>query len=321
MLEQTRTAFLFPGQGSQAVGMGRALAERYRVARQTFEEADDVLGFALSQLCFEGPEETLTETVNAQPALYVAGIAALRTLYEEMAGPFQPAQVAGHSLGELTALTAAGALSFPDGLALVRRRGELMRDAGRYSPGGMAAILGAELEQVEAWCAAAAEETGGVVVIANDNCPGQIVIAGDDRTLSAAMARAAETVGARRAVRLPVSMAAHSPLMAPVQTEFRQALDATPFHPPVIPIIGNTQARPLTTVEEVRAELGAQLTSPVRWTESIRAMIAAGMTDFVELGSRDVLVGLLKRIDREARGHVVDAPEGIAALQGAGGRA
>ncbi len=314
MLDETSTAFLFPGQGSQAVGMGHALAEAYRVARQTFQEADDVLGFPLSQLCFEGPEEILTQTVNAQPALYVAGIAALRTLYEVLGEAFQPAYLAGHSLGELTALTAAGSLSFPDGVTLVRRRGELMRDAGQHSPGGMAAILGAQIEQVEAWCAAAREARGGVVVIANDNCPGQVVIAGDEVALAGAMALAAGVLGEKRVVRLPVSIAAHSPLMARVQEEFHAALDATPFHPPMIPIIGNTQARPLTTVEEVRAELGAQLVSPVRWTESVRAMIDAGMTSFVELGSKDVLTGLLKRIDRQVRGYVVDSPDGITAL-------
>ena len=317
MLDPSATAFLFPGQGSQQVGMGARLAAAYRVARQTFEEADDLLGFPLSKLCFEGPEEVLTDTVNAQPALYVAGIAALRTLYEELDDDlFQPAFVAGHSLGELTALTAAGAMSFPDGLKLVRRRGELMREAGQHSPGGMAAVLGLDTPLIEAACAEARTATGGVVVVANDNCPGQVVIAGDEVTLQEAMSRL-EQAGAKRVVRLPVSIAAHSPLMARAQAEFRRALEETPFHPPLIPIIGNTQARPLTSAEEVRAELSAQLTSPVRWTESVRAMIAAGITTFVELGSRDVLVGLVKRIQGDTRRYVVDAPEGIAALQSA----
>ncbi len=315
MLDQTTTAFLFPGQGSQYVGMGAALAAQYQVARQTFEEADDLLDFALSRLCFEGPDDTLTSTINAQPALYVAGIAALRTLYEALGQPFQPAYVAGHSLGELTALTAAGALSFPDGVKLVRRRGELMKEAGERSPGGMAAILGLEIPALEEICAQACAETRGIVVIANDNCPGQIVIAGDESTLNRAM-DLAQTAGAKRTVRLPVSIAAHSPLMAQAAAEFRQALDATPFHPPMIPIMGNTQAKPLTTVETIRDELGAQLTSRVRWTESIQALLNAGLSTFVELGSKDVLVGLVKRIGRDTVRHVVDSPEGIMALIG-----
>ncbi len=316
MLDESRTAFLFPGQGSQAVGMAADLAAQHHVAKQTLQEADDLLGFPLTRLMAEGPEGELTATVNAQPALYAAGVAALRTLYEAIGEPFTPAMVAGHSLGELTALTAAGSLSFPDGLRLVRRRGELMRDAGEHSPGGMAAVLGAETPLVIALCERASHETGGVVVLANDNCPGQVVIAGDEDALTLASELAASEAGARRVVRLPVSIAAHSPLMARVQQDFRAALDATPFHPPRIPIIGNTTAAPLTTVEDVRAELGAQLTSPVRWTESVQAMLAAGITDFVELGSKNVLAGLLKRIDRGATAHVVDAPEGIAALAG-----
>jgi [acyl-carrier-protein] S-malonyltransferase len=307
-LNEGSAAFLFPGQGSQTVGMGRDLAGQFRVARQTFEEADDVLGFELSHLCFEGPEDELTDTINAQPALYTAG---------ELDGAFQPAYVAGHSLGELTALTAAGALSFPDGLRLVRRRGELMRSADEYSPGGMSAVLGLGAEDVGDVCARAAEATGGVVVLANDNCPGQIVIAGDEDALARAMELASDA-GAKRVVRLPVSIAAHSPLMSRVQSAFREALEATTFHPPAIPIIGNTQARPLTTVPEIREELGAQLTSPVRWTESVQHMIADGVTDFVELGSKNVLTGLLKRIDRGVSGHVVDAPDGIAAVTSAG---
>ena len=314
MLDPAQTAFVFPGQGSQYVGMGRAMAERYRVARQTFTDADEILGFPLSQLCFEGPEDELTDTINAQPALYVAGIAAMRTLYEELDAPFQPAFVAGHSLGELTALTAAGALSFPHGLKLVRRRGELMREAGERHPGGMAALLGLEAEAVDALCAEAREASGGVCVVANDNCPGQVVIAGDEEALSLAM-ESARAAGARRAVRLPVSIAAHSPIMEAAQAAFREALADTPFHAPMIPVIGNTTAAPLTSVEAVRAELDAQLTSPVRWTGSVRHMLGAGVQNFVELGAKNVLTGLLKRIDRSARGFSVEAPEDIDAIR------
>jgi len=316
MLDQSKTAFIFPGQGSQTVGMGAALAAEFPVARQTFEEADDLLGFALSELCFEGPEETLTETVNAQPALYVCGVAALRTLLFVWGDdhPFRPACAAGHSLGEFTALTAAGALSFPEGLKLVRRRGELMRDAGTRSPGGMAALLGLDFEVAQKVCEEASRETGGVVVVANDNCPGQLVIAGDDKTLAVAIDRAT-AAGAKRAIRLQVSIAPHTPLMAQVADEFRAALEATTFHQPLVPVIGNTQAKTLTTVDEIRAELSAQLTSSVLWTDSVRAMLAQGVNTFVELGSKNVLIGLLKRIDRDAAGYVVDAPEGIAALR------
>jgi [acyl-carrier-protein] S-malonyltransferase len=315
MLDQATTAFVFPGQGSQSVGMGAALAAQYAIARQTFEEADDLLGFALSRLCFEGPEETLTETVNAQPALYVAGIAAMRALYLAWEnGPFKPACVAGHSLGELTALTASGALSFADGLKLVRRRGELMRDAGQHSPGGMAALLGLERDAVEAVCREAALATGGVAVLANDNCPGQLVIAGDETTLPQAIERAT-AAGAKRAVRLPVSIGSHSPLMARAAGDFQAAVEATPFGEPITPIIGNTQAKQLTSTEAIRAELSAQLTSPVRWTESVQAMASLGIKTYVEFGSKNVLTGLLKRIDREATGYVVDAPEGVEALR------
>lgn len=312
-MQQTTTAFVFPGQGSQRVGMGRELATAYRVARQTFEEANDVLDMDLSTLCFEGPADELTDTINAQPALYTAGVATLRTLYEALDGPFQPACVAGHSLGELTALTAAGALSYPDGLRLVRRRGELMQQADQHSPGGMTALLGADLDQVETICAQAREETGDVVVLANDNCPGQVVIAGGETALERAMALAQE-VGVKRVVRLPVSIAAHSPLMARVQAAFQEAVDATPFHPPAVPIVGNVEAVPLTTTTAIQADLGAQLTSPVRWTESVQHMIEMGITDFIELGSGNVLTGLLKRIDRGVKGHVVDGPEGIEAI-------
>lgn len=315
MLDQATTALIFPGQGSQIVGMCRALSEQYLVARQTFAEADDILGYPLSLLCFEGPDEMLSDTANTQPALYVAGIAALRVLYEAALGEaFKPAYVAGHSLGELTALTAAGAMSFPDGLRLVRRRGELMRDADQHSPGGMAALLGLDLDQVEAICEAARGATGGVIVVANDNCPGQVVIAGDEAALAEAMGRAGEA-GAKRVVRLPISIAAHSPLMARAQADFREALNATRFHEPQVPLIGNTGAQPLDTADSIRDELSNQLTSRVRWTESVLTMLGAGITTFVELGSKDVLKGLIRRIDRAAAVHVVDAPEGIEALR------
>lgn len=313
MLDAKTTAFVFPGQGSQTVGMGKELAATYPVVKEAFDRADAALGFALSTLCFEGPQETLTETVNAQPALYVAGVAAWRALLGRVGEDFRPAYVAGHSLGEFTALTAAGALDFDDGIKLVRRRGELMRDAGEISPGGMAAILGLDAEVVTTLCDEAAAETGGVLVVANDNCPGQIVIAGDEDTLEKGMALASDR-GAKRAVRLPVSIAAHSPLMEHVAADFRETLGTTPFHEPHTPIIGNTTAQPLDGVDAIRAELGAQLTSPVRWTESMRAMLAAGVDTYLEFGSKNVLTGLLRRIDRSATGIVLENPEGFDSL-------
>jgi [acyl-carrier-protein] S-malonyltransferase len=315
MLDPGKTAFVFPGQGSQIVGMGARLAESSTAARQTFEAADELLSFNLSRLCFEGPQETLTDTVNAQPALYVAGIAALRALHEAMDAPFLPAFVAGHSLGELTALTAAGALSFPDGLKLVRQRGVLMREAGEETPGGMAALLGLALETAHALCAEARRLTGGTLVVANDNCPGQIVIAGDEQTLGTALEKAKEA-GARRTIRLPVSIAAHSPLMARAAGAFREAVGGTHFDRPHIPVVGNVLASPLIDAAAIREELSAQLTSLVRWADSVRYMLQAGITTFIELGSKDVLTGLLRRIDENAQGIAINAPEDIAALTG-----
>lgn len=306
------TAFVFPGQGSQMVGMGKDLAENNPVVRQTFDEADEILGYSLSNLCFNGPAEALNETSRSQPALYVAGIATLRALYYELGEEVQPGAVAGHSLGQLTALTSAGSMSFPDGLKLVQRRGELMRDADQLDPGGMIALLGPGIETVERVCAEAARETGGVVVVANDNCPGQVVIAGAETALNRAMALAKDA-GAKRVVRLDVSIAAHSPLMASIADDFAVAVDGTPLHPPMVPVIGNVAADLLPDTEAVRADIKAQLTSRVRWTESIERMRAMGIESFVELGSAKVLTGLLRRIDRRATGVAVDSPETLAA--------
>ncbi len=300
MMNWTKTAFVFPGQGSQVVGMGKDLVEAYPVARETFENADDILGFGLSTLCFEGPEATLNDTINTQPALYVAGIATLRALQQE-APDAVPSFVAGHSLGELTALTAAGALAFEDGVRLVRERGRLMKAAGEQSPGAMAALLGLDTEAVLDVCAKAREQTGGVLVLANDNCPGQIVISGDNTAIDAGI-ELAKKAGARRAVKLAVSIAAHSPLMESASAEFQEALKGIDFSEPTIPIYANVTAAPLTSAEAIREELNNQLTHSVRWTESVRAMIAAGAEHFVELGPKDVLSGLLRRIDRSKKG-------------------
>ncbi len=291
-------AFLFPGQGSQAVGMGRDLYEREPAARALYDAADARLGFPLSRICFEGPEEALTDTAVQQPALFVTSLAAWEALRAR--GEADAGFVAGHSLGEFSALAAAEALSFADGLALVRRRGELMKLAGERQPGGMAAVLGLDAAPIALLCARAAAETGRTVSIANDNCPGQVVITGDETALTRAMTLLTEA-GARKVVRLPITIAAHSPLMASVADEFAAAVDAAPLATARIPVVANVTARPIAAPDEIRAELKAQLTSPVRWTDSIRYLGAQGVDSYVEVGPGDVLLGLVKRIDRESR--------------------
>lgn len=312
----TLTAYLFPGQGSQAVGMAKALAERYAAAAAAMAEADDVLGFGLSTLCFEGPEETLTDTINAQPALLAASVAVLRALDEALPGLPAPVAVAGHSMGEYSALVAAGSLAYADGLRLVRERGRLMKEAGQRSPGGMAALLGLDAPEVVTLCAQAADLSGGVVQMANDNCPGQTVISGDNQSLELAMDLARQA-GAKKVVRLAVSIAAHSPLMAPAADALRRAIASTPIRPPAMPVIGNVDARPLLTVDAIRADLASQLTAPVRWTESMRYLADQGVGLVVEIGSGDVLANLMKRIARDVTRVAVGDPDGIERLRAA----
>ena len=312
ILNPQTTAFIFPGQGSQSVGMGRELAGAHPTAKATFNEADSILGFSLSALMWDGPDTELNETVNTQPALYVHSVAVWRTFTHLYPG-FYPATVAGHSLGELSALTASGALSFSEGLRLVRRRGELMKRAGELNPGGMAAILGADIALLDRVCAEAstAEE---IVQVANDNCPGQVVISGHRPALERAMA-AAKAAGAKRAMALPVSIAAHSPLMASIQEEWNVAVDACVIETPAIPVIGNVHARPMRSADELRADIKAQMQSRVRWTESVQAMTGNGIQTFVEAGSGTVLLGLIKRIDASAAGMALGAPQDFAALE------
>ncbi len=306
-----RIAFLFPGQGSQYVGMGASLAEAYPEARATFEQADDLLGVNLSRIAWEGPAELLNDTINTQPALLVHSVAALRVL-EARFPAVEAAFTAGHSLGELSALVAAQALPFEDALRLVRRRGELMKQAGEQSPGGMAAIIGLDIPTLEAICEQASAP-GDTVQIANDNCPGQVVISGNEAALERAL-EAARQAGARRAIRLAVSIAAHSRLMESAQREFSRAVEAAPLQAPRLPIVGNVTARPLETPEDVRADLQAQLTSRVRWTESIRYLLEQGADAFIEIGSGEVLLGLVKRINRKTRRIPFGRPEDAAAL-------
>ncbi len=291
---------LFPGQGSQEVGMGADIAAHSPAAAAIFQQADDILGFPLSQLCFEGPEDTLTDTINVQPALFVAGLAALRAVEEQLGHPIEAAAAAGHSLGEYTALVAAGALNFEDALRLVRERGRLMKLAGEIAPGGMAAIIALDTDKIAEICQQASAESGGPVVIANDNCPGQVVISGDEGALNRAMELATEAK-ARKVVRLAVSIAAHSPLMGAVQEEFAAAIAQADIRPPDFPVIANITARPLTDVDAIRQELVGQLQNSVQWTESMQYLIDQGNETFIEFGPGKVLAGLMKRIDRRFR--------------------
>ncbi len=303
------TAFVFPGQGSQIVGMGADFAAAFPAAQAVFQQADAILGMAFSELCFHGPEEVLNDTQNTQPALYICATAILRVLQENHPEA-APLCCAGHSLGEFTALTAAGALAFEDGLPLVWERARLMREAGEHSPGAMAALLGLEVDQARAVCEQAQQQTGGRVVLANDNCPGQVVISGEVAALEAAM----QLSQARRAVKLAVSVAAHSPLMHAAAEQLSARVTATPFEPPRFPVYANLTAQPLTRVDDIRQELCEQLTQPVRWTESVQAMIAAGAETFIEIGPRDVLTGLLKRIDRSKTGIALNSVAALNAL-------
>jgi [acyl-carrier-protein] S-malonyltransferase len=311
-LNPETTAFVFPGQGSQTVGMGKDLAAGYPTARETFEEADTILGFSLSTLMWNGPDTELNETVNTQPALYVHSVAGWRT-FTQLYPDFMPATVAGHSLGELSALTASGALSFADGLRLVRTRGELMKRAGELNPGGMAAILGGDLPMLDKLCSESST-SDEIVQVANDNCPGQVVISGHKPALERAM-EGAKAAGAKRAKALPVSIAAHSPLMDSIQKEWDAAVEASAIERPAIPVLGNVHAKPMLTADELRADIKAQMQSRVRWTESVQVMLANGIQTYVEAGSGTVLLGLIKRIDPSAIGIALGNPQDFAALE------
>lgn len=291
-------AYLFPGQGSQEVGMGKKAYLNSPAAKELFDEADALFGNAFSELIFAGPEEELTDTSNQQPALFITSLAQYGALMERK-WP-RPAYLAGHSLGELSALVAGRSLSFADGLALVRERGRLMKAADQKDPGGMAALLALDVDQVQRLCSKASEDTRYPVQVANDNCPGQIVISGHEQALLRAMDLAGEA-GARKVVRLPITIAAHSTLMASAAQQFAAAIDATRFDEPVVPVIGNVSAEPLRTIADVKDELKRQLTSPVNWAGSMRYLLQQGVGTFVEVGPGDVLLGLMKRIDRQSK--------------------
>lgn len=311
-LNPLTTAFVFPGQGSQIVGMGKDLAEAYPIAKQTFDEADSILGFAISKLMWDGPEADLNDTVNTQPALYIHSLAAFR-VFSHLYPDAKPASLAGHSLGELSALAASGALSFEDGLKLVRKRGELMKRAGELAPGSMAAILALDISTLDKICAEASTHQDRVQV-ANDNCPGQVVISGAKTAVERAMA-GAKASGAKRAMPLAVSIAAHSPSMASIQDDWNDAVYSANVSALQIPVIGNVHALPLADENAARADIIAQMQSRVRWTESVKYMASQGVNTFVEVGTGTVLGGLIKRIADGVTNMPLGNPADFAALE------
>jgi len=293
MARAIKTAYVFPGQGAQRVGMGSDLYQEYPLARDAFDEADDTLGFPISRLCFEGPEEELKRTDNVQPAILVTSIACLRAaqlaINEDLPSP---TFVAGHSLGEYTALVAANVLSLRDAVSLVRERGRLMYEAGQKNPGGMLAIIGLNIELIEDIC------LHSNCTISNINCPGQIVISGAIDILDAA-SKLAKMKGARRLIPLNVTGAFHSILMEPIIEEFGRVISDFTFYPPAIPVISNVTAQPLTDVDSIREELLKQLRHCIRWQPSVEYMIGTGVNSFYEIGPGRVLSGLIKRINTE----------------------
>jgi [acyl-carrier-protein] S-malonyltransferase len=304
-------AVVFPGQGAQKVGMGRALAEAFPICRQAFDEADAALGEALSRLCFDGPEEQLLLTENAQPAILAVSVAAFRLAESQ---GVRAAWAAGHSLGEYSAHVAAGTLSFADALRTVRRRGQYMQQAVPVGEGAMSAVLGLDLDAVAAACAEAAAEIGGrVAAPANINAPGQIVIAGHADAVRRA-GELAKARGAKRVVPLAVSAPFHCALMKAAEDRLAPDLRALAAGDPKIPVVANVDAEPKRTARDAIEALIAQVSAPVRWDDVVRRLIAEGVTRFVELGPGSVLAGLVRKIDRTVEVVSVEDPDGVAAL-------
>jgi len=306
--ELFKVAYVFPGQGSQKVGMGQDLYHTYSLARKIFEEADDALGLRLSRLCFEGPDDELTRTDNVQPAILITSVACLKAAQETANGYLpSPAFVAGHSLGEYTALVAADVLSITDAVRLVQHRGRLMHQAGQKKPGGMIAIVGAGKEDVEDLC----RHSG--CTIANINCPGQIVISGSTANLD----KANKLAKAKRIRQIPlrVSGAFHSSLMQSAIDEFGEVVSNTTFHQPATPIVANVTAQPLDNVDEIKEELLNQLSHCIRWQHSVEYMAQEKVTTFYEIGPGKVLSGLIKRINPELRTLSISSTEEVSRLK------
>jgi len=308
MAELSKVAYVFPGQGSQSVGMGLDLYNSYPSAKEVFDEADDSLGFSLSRLCFEGPDVELTKTHNVQPAILVVSIACLKALQEAGRGNLpSPAFVAGHSLGEYTALVAVDSLGLADAVLLVRERGRLMYEAGLKNPGSMLAVIGLDEETVKDVSVHSGTE------VSNVNCPGQIVISGAAQALTEAN-KLAKTRGARALIPLKVSGAFHSALMEPVIAEFSRIVSNVRFQPPVIPVVANVTARPLTDVDSIKEELVKQLRNCILWQGSVEYMMHSGVATFYEIGPGRVLSGLIRRINSELQTFNMSGIEDIAQL-------
>ncbi|MBI1921101.1 MAG: ACP S-malonyltransferase [Geobacter sp.] len=306
----SKKAFIFPGQGSQYAGMGKDLATNFKIAADTFAEADDALGFGLSRLCFEGPEEDLKLTTNTQPAILTTSVAAFRVLSAEtgLAADY----LAGHSLGEYSALVASGAMAFADAVRTVRSRGAFMQEAVPVGVGAMAAILGAETAQIEGICAEAAQ--GEVVTPANFNSPGQIVIAGHASAVNRAI-EIAKAKGLRKVMLLPVSAPFHCSLMVPAGERLRETLATVPVTAMKVPVVTNVEARPNSAIDRIKQLLVEQVSAPVRWDESVREMVRLGVTEFCEIGPGKVLTGLVKRISKEVKTCNLEDAAGLVALK------
>jgi len=309
MAELTKVAYVFPGQGSQRAGMGRDLCDSSDSAKAVFEQADKVLGLPLSRLCFEGPEDELRQTINAQPAIVTVSYACWQAMGEAGHSLPPPDFVAGHSLGEYTALAVAGVLDFATTVYLARERGRLMHEAGTNHPGGMTAIIGFD----EALLAEVCRQTD--TLIANINCPGQLVISGARGKLTQA-ADLIRAKGAYRTIPLEVSGAFHTPLMQPAVDGMTEIITSLSFHEPSIPIIGNTTAQPLTTAESVKAELLKQLCNCIQWQRSIEYMISEGVATFIEIGPGKVLTGLIRRINKDVKTINIGDAQAIKEIKG-----